>query len=69
MKFIQENAEESVRAMLDEFSQSHGLKETDTVYAEDKMDDGTDIKLAITINRKERTAIFDFTGTGIKLFI
>jgi len=27
------------------------------------MDDGTKIKLALTIDRKKRNAIFDFTGT------
>ncbi len=28
------------------------------------MDDGSIIKLAITIDRTKRSAIFDFTGTG-----
>jgi 5-oxoprolinase (ATP-hydrolysing) len=31
------------------------------------MDDGTAIKLKLTIDRPQRTAIFDFTGTGIEV--
>jgi N-methylhydantoinase B/oxoprolinase/acetone carboxylase alpha subunit len=34
------------------------------VYAEDQMDDGTPICLTLTIDRKTRTAEFDFSGTG-----
>ncbi len=34
------------------------------VYAEDQMDDGTPICLALSIDRKTRTAEFDFSGTG-----
>lgn len=32
------------------------------------MDDGTRIKLRLTIDRKVRSAIFDFTGTGIEVY-
>lgn len=28
------------------------------------MDDGTPIELKLTIDRNQRTAVFDFTGTG-----
>ncbi len=28
------------------------------------MDDGTKLKLTLTIDRKEQSAIFDFSGTG-----
>jgi N-methylhydantoinase B/oxoprolinase/acetone carboxylase alpha subunit len=28
------------------------------------MDDGTKIQLHLTIDRKERSAVFDFNGTG-----
>lgn len=49
--------------MLRELSLHHGLKEVDTVFAEDMMDDGSTIRLALTIDRNEGTAIFDFTGT------
>ena len=64
MKFIQDNAAENVREMLETLSLREGLNEVDTVYAEDFMDDGNPLKLALTINRKNRTAIFDFRGTG-----
>jgi 5-oxoprolinase (ATP-hydrolysing) len=32
------------------------------------MDDGTAIRLAVTINRKEGAATFDFSGTGHEVF-
>lgn len=31
------------------------------------MDDGTVIQLKLTIDRKERNAVFDFTGTGLEV--
>ena len=60
MKFIQQNAEVSVRKMLKEFAQSHGSK----VHAIDYMDDGSPISLTVDINTETGDAIFDFTGTG-----
>ena len=63
MRFIQKNAESSVRDMLRELSLKNGLKEVDTVSAQDSMDDGSTIRLALTIDRKEGSAIFDFSGT------
>jgi 5-oxoprolinase (ATP-hydrolysing) len=44
------------------------MKEVDKVYAEDFLDDGTKIALAIEINRHDGTAIFDFTGTGHEIY-
>lgn len=64
MGHIQSNAEAAVREMLREFSLECGLPEVGTVVAEDAMDDGTPIKLAVTIDRPAGTATFDFTGTG-----
>lgn len=32
------------------------------------MDDGTELKLKLTIDRNEKKAIFDFTGTGSQVF-
>jgi 5-oxoprolinase (ATP-hydrolysing) len=49
--------------MLRSLSLAHGLKEIDTVIANDSMDDGSTIRLALTINRIDGTAVFDFTGT------
>lgn len=54
-------AEEAVREMLCEFSKSHGLPEVGTVTAEDQLDDGSPLRLAITINRCARRGT---TGTG-----
>jgi len=64
MHFIQEAAAESVRDMLVNISLNNGLKEIDTVYCEDYMDDGNPIHLALTIDRKKRTAHFDFSKSG-----
>ena len=61
MKYIQENAEKSVKQMLVELSEKQGLKEVDTVYADDFMDDGSHLKLALTIDRIKKEAVFDFT--------
>ena len=68
MGFIQKNAEEAVRSMLKLFSERIGLQDIDEVHSEDQMDDGTPIKLAVTINRKDGSAVFDFTGTGPQVF-
>jgi len=38
------------------------------VEAEDFMDDGTPIRLSVTIDRRDGSAIFDFTGTGPELY-
>ena len=67
MEHVQETAEEAVRDRLCEFSRSRGLKEIDTVTATEYLDDGSPITLAITINRKDGSAIFDFSGTGAEL--
>jgi len=64
MGHIQANAEEAVRAMLVRFSKRVGLPEVGTVSASDFMDDGTPIKLTMTIDRRSRSAVMDFAGTG-----
>ncbi len=58
----QANAEQAVRQLLRDFSQEQGLKEIDTVSGEEHMDDGTPIRLAVTIDRKEGSALLDFEG-------
>ncbi|KAL1847141.1 hypothetical protein Plec18167_001983 [Paecilomyces lecythidis] len=57
---IQANAEVAVRAFLKEVAKKHpnGLE------SEDLYDNGTKIKLKITINPKTGSALYDFTGTG-----
>jgi len=49
--------------MLRDLSLKHGLKEVDTVISHDSMDDGSTIRLALTIDRTQGTAVFDFSGT------
>jgi 5-oxoprolinase (ATP-hydrolysing) len=70
MNFIQESAETAVKNMLDEFGKRINIEEEKkgTVYSEDYMDDGSKICLKMTINRKEKTAIFDFTGSGAQVY-
>jgi 5-oxoprolinase (ATP-hydrolysing) len=55
MRFVQDNAEESVRRVIDV------LKDGSFNYA---LDDGSFIQVAVTINREERSAKIDFTGTS-----
>ena len=65
---VQANAEEQVRHMLVQFAQSQQLGDRGIVEAEDSMDDGSPIRLAVTIDTKQRSAHFDFTGTGPEVF-
>ena len=67
MEHIQENAEQAVRSMLKDLSLRKGLAEIDSLEAEDHLDDGSPIRLTITINRNDGSAIFDFCGTGHEL--
>jgi 5-oxoprolinase (ATP-hydrolysing) len=64
MRFIQRNAESSVRSMLKDFAIRHGT----TTHAVDFMDDGSPIELTITIDPDSGSATFDFTGTGSQVF-
>jgi len=54
--------------MLRELSLKQGLDEVDTVKAVDSMDDGSEMKLALTINRSDGTAVFDFEGTDPEMY-
>lgn len=62
---LQDNAEQAVRELLRDFSTSQGLKEVDMVCAEEHMDDGTPIRLAVTIDRTDGSALLDFEGTAM----
>jgi 5-oxoprolinase (ATP-hydrolysing) len=55
MGFVQDNAEESVRRVIDV------LQDGEFTYA---MDSGGQIKVAITIDKSTRSAKIDFTGTS-----
>ena len=68
MRHIQANAEEAVRQMLTDLSEREGLQEVDSLSAQDYLDDGSPIVLKITIDRRDGSAVFDFTGTGPELW-
>ena len=55
MRHVLANAEESVRRLLDR------LKDGSFTYA---MDNGAQVSVAIQIDRANRSAVFDFTGTS-----
>jgi len=55
MSHVQDNAEESVRRVLDVLSDSS------FTY---KMDDGHQVTVSISVNKVNRTATIDFTGTS-----
>ena len=58
MRQVQDNAEESVRRVIDV------LKDGEFAY---EMDDGAVIKVAISIHKQARRATVDFTGTSLQL--
>ena len=58
MAHVIANAEESVRRLLDR------LEDGSFAY---EMDNGAVVEVAIRIDRKARSAVFDFTGTGDQL--
>lgn len=65
MRKIQDNAELSVRNLLKDVS--HRFEGQD-LSAVDYMDDGSPIKLKITIDAEKGEAVFDFTGTGPEVY-
>ncbi|XP_044745499.1 5-oxoprolinase [Coccinella septempunctata] len=69
MDHIQSNAEVAVRVMLKKVAVDT-LKRTGctVLTAEDRMDDGSPIKLTISLEPEEGTAICDFTGTGVEVW-
>jgi 5-oxoprolinase (ATP-hydrolysing) len=56
------------KTILSPFKSSQGLPEIGTVHSEDYMDDGTPIRLAVTIDRRNGSALFNFNGTGPQVF-
>jgi 5-oxoprolinase (ATP-hydrolysing) len=64
MRFIQKNAEISVRRMLKEFVKKNGAR----THAVDYMDDGSKIELTIDIDAESGSALFDFTGTDPEVY-
>ena len=66
---LQANAEQAVRELLIGFSKDQGLKDIDTVSTVERMDDGTPIRLSITIDRNIGSALFDFEGMPWSSFV
>ena len=62
---IQKNAELSVRNLLKDVSKRF---EGQDLSAVDYMDDGSPIKLKITIDAEKGEAVFDFEGTGPEVY-
>ncbi|CAD5226711.1 unnamed protein product [Bursaphelenchus xylophilus] len=69
MGHIKRNAETAVRTLLKDTAVKT-LKENGrpTLLAEDFMDDGTRIALAVHIDQDTGDATFDFTGTGLQVY-
>ena len=65
MTNIQANAESSVRQLLKEV---HKRFEGQDLSAEEFMDDGSPIRLKVTIDPDKGEAIFDFSGTGPEVY-
>jgi len=65
MTSIQANAEQSVRALLKDV---HKRFKGQDLSAEDYMDDGSPIKLKVTIDPVKGEAVFDFAGTGPEVY-
>ena len=65
MRNIQDNAELSVRNLLKDVYRRFEGRDLSAV---DYMDDGSPIKLKITIDAVKGEAIFDFTGTGPEVY-
>ncbi len=76
MGHVQDAAESAVRKALCELSLNRGMAEQgaelnteqNVVEAVDYLDDSSPIRLHLSINRRDGSAIFDFTGTGPELW-
>lgn len=69
MNYIQQNAELAVRDMLKEIAKNTQARTGQTVLeAEQHMDDGSPIKLRVTIDLSTGSALCDFTGTGSEVW-
>lgn len=65
MRNIQHNAKVSVNNLLKEISKRFEGRE---LSATDYMDDGTPIKLQVSIDAEKGEAVFDFEGTGAEVY-
>ncbi|HLC16474.1 MAG TPA: hydantoinase B/oxoprolinase family protein, partial [Thermodesulfovibrionia bacterium] len=67
MGHIRDNAERAVRQMLQSISLNLGLDEAGTVEATEYLDNGSPLSVRVTLDRRDGSAHFDFTGTGKEL--
>ncbi len=67
MQHIQTNAEHSVRDLLKAVILSPERAGDPVLSASDFLDDGSEIKLKVTLDPNDGSAIFDFTGTASEL--
>lgn len=68
MRYIQSNAEQSVRDMLKQLVLKRGSQDRLEVAATDFMDDGSELRLKLTVDGVQGTAKFDFTGTDPEMY-
>lgn len=69
MNYIQQNAELAVRDMLKEIARNTLERTGQSVLeAEQRMDDGSPIRLRVTIDAETGSALCDFTGTGSEVW-
>ncbi len=55
MEHVQHNAAEQVRRVIDRLEDGHWIKQMDT---------GAQVEVRVTVDRKQRTAVIDFSGTS-----
>ncbi|XP_037051875.1 5-oxoprolinase [Bradysia coprophila] len=69
MDYIQKNAEVAVRDMLKEIAKATRKRTGQSIlHAQQFMDDGSPIKLKITIDETVGSALCDFTGSGCEVW-
>uniref|UniRef100_A0A670IUD6 5-oxoprolinase, ATP-hydrolysing n=1 Tax=Podarcis muralis TaxID=64176 RepID=A0A670IUD6_PODMU len=69
MAHIQANAEVAVQDMLKDFAARQGEPGRPLqVEAEDFLDDGSPIRLKVTVDPQQGTAVFDFWGSGHEVY-
>ncbi len=64
MRHLQDHAEQSVAEVLRNLARSKNLASVAVLTAEEMLDDGSPIRLRLTIDQKEGSAVFDFSGTA-----
>ncbi|KAL9537007.1 hypothetical protein MBANPS3_012169 [Mucor bainieri] len=64
MMHIRRNASDAVKSLLKQVAKEH----SEQLIAVDHMDDGTPIRLQVSIDPVQGTALFDFQGTGPEVY-